>query len=393
MKAHRKVLILSISVGSGHTRAAEAMKDAILEKDPLTEVEILDTFCYANPLLGKVIIGTYMELIKVSPLIYHFLYTKAEGKHNSSSKREFIRLLNKLTSAKLISYIEKFKPDVIVCTHPFPLGIVNTIKQDLELKTPVIAVITDYTVHPFWVFENVNYYIIANEELKKGLLRFGVSEEKVKVTGIPIDPQFANSVDKLSLIEKLGLSNKSPILLVMGGGLGLGPLKKIVNSLNNLNEDFQILVVVGKNKNLQKNLTELLPFFKKPTKVYGFVKNIHEFMEVSDLIVSKPGGLTSSESLAKGVPMVIINPIPGQEERNSEFLINAEVAVKVNEEAELPAVISKLLANPKQIETMKNSARQQGRSDSALRVAEFLLDLAAEREVKGGVSIETGSHS
>lgn len=380
----KKILILTIKVGAGHTKAAEAMKEAFVQQSPDNIVEIIDAFDYANPLLGKMIVTTYMELIKVTPYLYNYLYTKAEIKTDSFSKKEFLKILNKLTDSKLVALLDEFQPDVIICTHPFPLGIVTIIKERLELTIPIVAVITDFTVHPFWIFNNVETYIVAAPQLKENLIGLGVLEERIMVTGIPIDPKFRCVLDKPSVRRKLGVLSQPSTILLMGGGLGLGPLKNIVKTLNNSELDYQLLVVVGKNKNLQKKLKDMLPDLRLNIKVYGFIENIYEFMEIADLIITKPGGLTSSEALAKGLPMILIDPIPGQEERNCDFLISNGVAIRATDEDSLIRTLQRLIDRPEEVFKMKSRAKDLGRADSALEVAELIYAEYLEVD-KGGV--------
>ena len=380
----KKILILTIKVGAGHTKAAEAMKEAFVQQSPDNIVEIIDAFDYANPLLGKMIVTTYMELIKVTPYLYNYLYTKAEIKTDSFSKKEFLKILNKLTDSKLVALLDEFQPDVIICTHPFPLGIVTIIKERLELTIPIVAVITDFTVHPFWIFNNVETYIVAAPQLKENLIGLGVLEERIMVTGIPIDPKFRCVLDKPSVRRKLGVLSQPSTILLMGGGLGLGPLKNIVKTLNNSELDYQLLVVVGKNENLQKKLKDMLPDLRLNIKVYGFIENIYEFMEIADLIITKPGGLTSSEALAKGLPMILIDPIPGQEERNCDFLISNGVAIRATDEDSLIRTLQRLIDRPEEVFKMKSRAKDLGRADSALEVAELIYAEYLEVD-KGGV--------
>lgn len=385
MKAQqKKILILTIKVGAGHTKAAEAMKEAFVQQSPDNIVEIVDAFDYANPLLGKMIVTTYMELIKVTPYLYNYLYTKAELKADSFSKKEFIKILNKFTDSKLVALIDEFQPDVIICTHPFPMGILSIIKEKLELNIPIVAAITDFTVHPFWIFDNVETYIVAAPQLKEILIGMGVREDKIMVTGIPIDPKFNLSLDKTQVRVKLGIGSKPPALLIMGGGLGLGPLKNIVKTLNKSDLDYQLLVVVGKNKSLQKKLIDMLPNLRLNIKVYGFIENIYEFMEISTLIITKPGGLTSSEALAKGLPMILIDPIPGQEERNCDFLIKSGVALRAADEDSLIKTLQRLTDNPEEALQMKERAKDLGSPESASRVAELISNEYLEIN-KGGI--------
>ncbi|MBO8137055.1 MAG: glycosyltransferase [Desulfotomaculum sp.] len=375
LAAHRelnKILILTVSAGDGHTRAAQAVERQFKELYPNARVEIVDTFRYASPLVEKMVRGAYLEIIKISPMLYGYLYYRAEKDQplSRAAKLEFNRITNKLTAPKLISLINSFQPQVVLCTHPFPLGILSTLKLEGKLDIPVMAAVTDFTVHPFWIYPGVDYYCIAAEELKPAFIKHGVSTEKVVVTGIPIDPEFNRIENKDQLKKKLKLKKDVPAILVMGGGLGMGPLEDVVKVLGR--KHCQLLVVCGRNNALKKKIEETAEEMQGSVYVYGFVRNIHEIMGASDLMVTKAGGLSCSEAVALGLPLFITKPIPGQEERNTEFLVSQGAAVAVKNHKQLLEKISTYLQEPVYIRNMSKAARKIGRANSAKNVVELM---------------------
>lgn len=369
-----KVLILSVSVGAGHMRSAEALKKAAEILNPKAEVVILDTFRYASPLLEKLVLGTYMEILKVSPVVYGFLYRQSErGKPLSGrGKQEFNRFLNLLAAPKLVEYINGFSPDIIVCTHPFPLGIVTRMKKKNMFSGGVFAIITDFTIHSFWVFPEVDGYFIGADALKKLYEDFGIESEKVFATGIPIDPVFQVKYDKYILRDELGLDPCLPVILVMGGGLGMGPVQSAVKALGNMqNGRCQLIVVSGQNEILREKLIALAPQIKCPTKILGYVGNIHKLMGASDLMVGKAGGLSCAEALAMGLPVFIVDPLPGQEERNSEFMVKAGAGLRVQEK-ELAGIVDTFLTNRGNLDSMAKTARALGRPGAAYEAIKIM---------------------
>lgn len=372
----KKVLILSVSVGAGHMRTAEALQKALAMLYPKAEAVILDTFRYASPFLEKVVLGTYMEILKMTPVIYGYLYRQSERGQPLSGrgKQEFNRLLNILAAPKLEEYIRSFQPEAIVCTHPFPLGIVCRLKEKNLFKGPIFAAITDFTVHSFWIFPGVDCYFVGSEALVPQYEDFGISSQRVGVTGIPIDPVFKASYDKEALKRELGLDHGLPVILIMGGGLGMGPLQAAVKALGSSQQGrCQLVVVAGTNDSLREKLIKIAPCLPCPVKVFGFVDNTHQLMAVSDLMVGKAGGLTCAEAMAMGLPLLIVDPLPGQEERNSDFIVSMGAGIRVREK-DLATVAGSFLAEPRSLEGLAAAAASLGKPGAALDAVKIIAD-------------------
>jgi len=371
----KKVLILSVSVGTGHMRTAEAIKKACDVLVPEAEVVILDTFHYINPLLEKVVFGTYMEMLKMTPVVYRFLYRMAEQGTvlAGRGKDDFNKILSLLCAPKLTDYIKSFKPQVIVCTHAFPLGIISYMKRWGKYKGLTVATITDFTVHSFWVFPGVDSYIVGAESLAHECEQHGIAKERIRATGIPIDPAFAKHYEKQDLRVALGLETDLTTILIVGGGLGMGPIFAAVEAIGNNNSlRCQLLVVTGKNKELYEHLAAIVPHLANTVHLYGFVDNMHQLMAASDLMIGKAGGLTCAEALSAGLPMFIVDPLPGQEERNTEFMCSVQAGVKVKGE-NLAEVISCYLQDKSKITAMANAARSLGKPNAAFAAVKYLL--------------------
>lgn len=359
-------------------RAAAAIKQEIVQRNANAVVTILDTFRYASPLIEKIVLGTYMEIIKMTPLIYGYLYRQAEKEKPLSgfAKQEFNRIINKLAAPKLISFIEEMAPQVIVCTHPFPLGILADLRRQGKCDVPIVAAITDFTVHPFWLFEDVDCYLVAADSLVQAFADYGIDRQRIAATGIPIDPAFNLPQNRSALRQQWQMDPELPAILVMGGGLGMGPLADVVKELAAARLPCQLMVVCGRNEQLRNKLSKAnLP---ATVHVLGYLQNIHELMAACDVMIGKAGGLTSSEAMASGLPMFITAPIPGQEERNAEFLESAGAAKLVKDPKDLVTQIRKYLAKPAWQAAMAEAARKIGRPMSAAMAVEIMENLVEQ---------------
>ncbi|MEW6274505.1 MAG: glycosyltransferase [Bacillota bacterium] len=375
----QRVLILSVSAGMGHLQAALAIKKALHEMKPDAEVAILDTFRYINPFLDKVLFGTYIEMLKITPIVYGYLYHLAEKGQplSEAGKEEFNRLLNRLAAPKLIRLLGDFRPQAVVCTHPFPVGILDNLKQRGHFFSPVAATLTDFTVHPFWVFSRVDLFTVAAPELQSSFRGYGIDPGRVHAVGIPINSCFARPVERRAVQNRLGLDPDLPTALIIGGGLGMGPLADIVKALGNSPLSLQMIVVTGNNNSLKAKLERMLASLRNPIKVLGFVDNIHELMAASDFMVGKAGGLTCAEALARGLPIFIVDPLPGQEVRNAEFLTGQGAAVQVNNVRELVQKIEDCLRGPERLQKMADKARRLGKPLAARDTARLIASLVA----------------
>lgn len=383
MAVLKRVVILSVSAGTGHMRVAEALLTAVKEENSGAKVFVLDTFRYASPFLEKLILGTYMEMLKFTPAVYGYLYRGAEKGRPFSGlvKQEFNRILNKVAAPRLTKFLQETRPQVVVCTHPFPVGILDQLKRKGFLRVPVMATVTDFTVHPFWIFPEVEAYLVASEDLKEPFCDFGYPPERVHATGIPIDPAFARPVDKERLQKELGLDPQLPTILVTGGGLGMGPLVEVVRRLGESPVRCQLLVITGHNEQLRCKLEHLAGTVSHPTRILGFVRNIHELMSVAHLMVGKAGGLSCAEALAKGLPMVIVGPLPGQEERNTEYLCRAGAAIRVSKMELLGQEVASLIVDQKRFQDMAAAAARLGRPQAAKEAVALMNSLIEEQSI------------
>ncbi|HAU31798.1 MAG: Monogalactosyldiacylglycerol synthase [Desulfotomaculum sp. 46_296] len=375
----KRVLILSVSIGEGHMQAAMAIKEAILKRDPYTEVNILDTFRSTNPIWDKMVSNTYMEILRITPAFYGYLYRLAEKESilHGTAREEFNRVLNVVTAPRLNQLLNVYSPQVIICTHPFPVGVLNGLKERGEYTGLLVGILTDFTVHPFWVFPKVDLYSVAAEEIRMTFKDYNFNIDSVHACGIPINSCFLDSVNKSEVKSKLSLQQKLKTILVMGGGLGMGPISDIVKVLGDGSIPCQVIVVTGYNETLRAKLERMVPDFSNPVRVLGFADNVHELMSAADLMIGKAGGLTCAEALAKGLPIFIVDPIPGQEVRNTEFLCKAGAAVQASNIKDLANKVEEYLNEPRRLQKMSVSALHMGKplaAQSVIRTIESYVD-------------------
>jgi len=375
----RRILFLYLTKHSGHYAAAVAIDDAARQLDPSVQTMLLDSFSHANPVLSKVTLKAYLTVLKAAPEIWEFMYDNPEFKERTAKIRE---LLNRGSSKKLQRVLADFQPDVAVCTQAFACGVIASWKQATGNDSPaLVGVLTDFVAHRYWAHEKLDLYIAPSEETKQTLISQGVSPERIKAHGLPVGEKFTSPVDKAAVLKTLGLKPDLPKVLVMGGSLGLGPMKSVIRKLNKLPQPFDIIVVTGKNDELKERLSRKGWKLRHHTTIFGFVENVHELMSIAEMVVTKPGGITAAEALVKQLPMIIINPIPGQEAKNTEFLLSQNVAVEAGNANDVMLYVDEFFRNPEKLRRMREAARTLGRPQAADRAAEAILRvLAAKRE-------------
>lgn len=350
-----------------------AIEKALKMADPSIEIMSINAFRYTNPVFEKIVNRIYTAVIQKTPAVWEFLY---DNQRVIRRLERFKKGINKHNSPKLKKIFDRFKPDIVACSQAYPCGMVAGYKKTYGSSIPLVGILTDYVPHSFWLYDEVDYYVVPAPEVGERLRKKGVPARKIKPLGIPIDPKFNEPVDKGKILQRLNLLPGIKNVLVMGGGQGLGPIKTIIDSLEKVKTGFQAVIVTGTNKKLHNSLKKRLRDYKKSVVVMGYVNNIHELMGVSDIIISKPGGITTSEALAKGLPMIIIKPIPGQEENNTVYLTGKNAAIKLDNPREAGRVVEDLLSSGEALSRLGASAGAIGKPNSSMDIAEFLLRAA-----------------
>jgi processive 1,2-diacylglycerol beta-glucosyltransferase len=363
-------MILSASVGSGHMKAADALERAFRAHPQVSEVFSDDSLDHTNLLHKQFYAGLYKRLSEVTPQFLGWWYETSDDPWATDR----VRLLIDLAQAQpLISLIRDFQPDDIVCTHFMPAGVIAHLIGRKTLDTRLSIVVTDYHFHAMWLARAFHHYFVAQDEDRIHMEALGLPGDRITVSGIPVDPAFERSVDRAAVLRQFDLAADRPILLVAGGTLGLSPAAAVVKRLQNLDLPFQAVVVCGKNEDLQAQVAELTARDRERFRILGYTSEMRDLMGVASVILTKPGGLTTAEALASGLPMVILDPIGGQEERNADMLLENGAALKCTEVTVLTHKLRTLLADPERLATMAANARRLGRPDAARVVADTVL--------------------
>ena len=389
-----RVLVLSASAGAGHLRAAEAVEKAIRLRGLATEVQHLDVLKYTNKVFRHVYSKTYIELVNKAPEVLGWLYDYLDDPRKNDPIRA---AFDRLNANPFIRYLGRYQPDVAICTHFLPSGIISSLKGEGKVKVLNTVVVTDFDVHAMWLCRHVEQYFVALEETKVHLQALGVPESLVTITGIPIDPVFTELKDKRAMRQKHGLDLDRFTILVSAGGFGVGPVGHLMQALARLSHPTQVVAVCGRNDALKVELTQTVKQLAKPSvvsfKLLGFTTEMDELMTAADLFVGKPGGLTTSEVLSKGLPMVVINPIPGQEERNSDHLLEEGAAIRSNNLPALAYKIDAIIDTPGKLAQMGESARAMGKPEAAFAVVERLAALCRpQHDSSGGTARYATAH-
>lgn len=378
-----KILFLTAATGGGHVKTAQAIMQQMEKQIPDCKTKLVDSLKYINPLVDRLITGTYLHTIKIIPGIYGRFYDLSE-------KDEFItdlvKSFNYILSHRLYSLFEQYRPDAVICAHTMPLQMLSSLKKKGLLNIPLIGIVTDYTNHLFWKLEEVDAFIVAHECIKDDMVKMGICKDRIHAFGIPVTEKFLTAKERCLLLKDMGLENK-PTLLLMGGSLGFGGLQSVFSSLLKLHRDIQIIAVAGSNKKLQSQLENLALGSQKSVRVMGYTDRINELMDVSDLLITKPGGITVSEALVKKLPFLIITPIPGQEERNARFLVDSGAAVRLNSCDELEVLLKKTLDRPSALHQMSEAARKLARPHACKDIVDLVEELILKPSYSSSVTV------
>lgn len=367
-----RLLILSASAGAGHLRAAEAVEVACKERWPDAEVRHVDVLTLTPAPFRRLYGKGYLDFVNKAPELMGILYDRTNRPPKNPAGDRLRLLAERLNTRPLVELLREFDPDLICHTHFLPAEIVAHQKRKRRIRAPHAVVVTDYDVHRFWLCPGVERYFVAREENRVHLEALGEPNGAIRITGIPIHPSFSRVADAAALRAKHGVGSERPLLLVLCGGFGVGPVEALVEGLIASVENAQLVVIAGRNEALQKRLEKAARRTIVPSRVLGFTTEMHEWLALADVVVTKPGGLTTSEALALGVPMVVANAIPGQETRNAAMLYEAGAAISGENPLTIGYRVARLLESPERLEAMRAAARRLGRPQAAALIADEL---------------------
>ena len=396
----KKVLIMSASTGGGHNRAARAIKEELESRtiDNMSiECEIVDSLKLVNNTMDKVISRGYEKSALYTPKAYGSVYRFSET--TIASKNEFkTNPLTSLMARKFKHLLNESTPDLIIGTHPFPMIALSTLKKNNNIHSlsrsesfykstkvdipPMISVLTDYTTHSTWIQNEIDYYIVGHEYVKELLVYEGVDSEKVKAFGIPVEKSFLSHRDRETVLTELGLSPEKLTVLLMGGSFGAGNIKETLEDLIAIDRDFQILVITGRNEHLKDKLSKMLDstIHNKNICLLGYTNKINDILASIDVLISKPGGLTTTEALLNDVPMIVPYFIPGQEEENLDFLTNCGAALRTTKKYSLPVLLKVLIDDPSRLDNLRKNIKSIRKFDSAVNISNLVVDILSGNE-------------
>lgn len=372
----KNILIFYASYGGGHLNAAKSIHECISSYDKKNYIELIDCMKYVNKTVEKVSTAAYREAAKKAPWVWGRIY-------NDSQKGPLAHLStrsNKIMAIKLLRLLREKKPDLIISTHPFSSQMCSYLKRKGKITAKIATVMTDFAPHDQWLVGSdfTDYFFVANDKMKDYLITKKIAEDKVFVTGIPLSNRFLQKYDKKEILKQYDLKDGKQNILFFGGGeFGLGKSRtfEIFDTLIKTPGDRQIIAIAGKNEKMKVKFDEIVTRNNatKRVKILSFTNQVPELMSISDLVVTKPGGMTTTESLASGLPMLIINPIPGQEEENAEFLENKGVGIWLRKNDNISKVFHDLFSDPNRLHEMKTNALSLGRPNSTKDICDILL--------------------
>jgi processive 1,2-diacylglycerol beta-glucosyltransferase len=375
-----RILVLSASVGAGHMRAAQAVELALRELAPQAVIRNIDVLEMTNAAFRRIYGKAYLDLVNKAPHMLGYFYDMMDKPRRPNSRRDRLRVaVEKMNLRKFIRMLEEEEWDLAVNTHFLPAEIIAHLRKNDRLSLPQLTATTDFETHRLWVNQPCEGYFTATEEGSRYLHSWGVPADNTMVTGIPIHPVFAKPKDRDACRKKHGLGTDRPVILQLAGGFGVGPIVKLYQSLLDVPRPLEVVVVAGRNAEVKADLEQVKAPDRHRTHILGFTHEIDELMAAADVVVSKPGGLTTSEVLARGAVMLIVNPIPGQESRNSDYLLESGAAIKANNLATLAHKVGALLDDPARMAQLRANVARIARPRAAYDVARKALKMVGER--------------
>lgn len=406
-----KVLVLSATTGGGHMRAAQALKECIMRHEPDSEVMIIDAIQYISPILNKTVAGGYVYMAKNTPQMYGSMYKASDKETNPLNHT--VTLATTQFGKRLLPLIDEFKPDILVSTHSFACEFAAGLKVKGLIDVPLVSIITDFATHQTYLTDGVDAYIVSNQEMINEMVSRGVLRSRIYDFGIPVHQAFYQRGDRKALLEAEGLNPDIPTILIMAGSFGVTDVLKIYHKIVKSPVDFQIVVITGKNEKLFETFERYLRKLEvnnaiyhmkkdvseeddaklfmrasrkikesKPTRLLYYTDKVEQYMQMADLIVTKPGGLTVSEAIVSDLPMAIFKAIPGQEEQNASFLVGKGMAVRLEKKDSCTKMITRLFTEENLLADMKKAVHDFNRGNSAENLYQLMVRIISEKSKK-----------
>lgn len=361
---------MSAGIGTGHIKAAEALDKSFAADGRIAEVINLDALQYTNRLFQDIHSGLYTSLVRSAPDFLGWWYKTSDDPWRTNRIRQTLERLN---TKPLVRFIRDFSPHITVCTHFMPANIISHLMAAQQLQAHLSIVITDFDLHAKWLSGSSPRYFVALDETRVHLEMLGIPGERITVSGIPIDPVFQHPINRKEERLRAGLNPEQPVLLLSAGAFGIGPMELVVERMLGMNSNVQTVVVCGRNDGLKQRILRIVEHQSTRFKVLGYTDEMHKLMRMADIFIGKPGGMTTAEAIACGLPMCVVSPIPGQEERNSDHLLEEGIAIKCNDLTTLPFKLARLLEDSNKLKRMKINALRLAQPDASSTIVETLL--------------------
>lgn len=374
-----RIAVLHATAGSGHRSAALAIASAASRIEPDALVREVDTLVFASRLYRTTYSGGYNAMASRAPRLWGALYHLWEQDQVVRRAGPARIALDRLALRSLVRVVEREHPDAVVCTHFLPVEALSPRRGAGRLSVPLYCVITDFAAHPLWAYPHVDRYFVASPEVAEELHGHGVPSERIEVTGIPVDPKFAQTIGRDAARTRFGLASDRPVVLVMGGGSGVGPLAELAERLATLGARPQVVVVCGTNARLRREIAGLSAAHEGHVRAIGFTHDVDALLEACDVVVSKAGGLTCSEALIKRAPLVVFRPTPGQEVRNADFLEAGGAAVHAESVDDVAATVTRWLADPEARERVRTNAGRLAKPHAAEAIVRRVFEAIRTR--------------
>jgi processive 1,2-diacylglycerol beta-glucosyltransferase len=388
----KRILILTLSVGTGHVRAAEVLQRTLHDCIDHVEIRLLDALKVARSWFLTLYVHSYWWLLRCAPGVWRWLFERRQKKLHRATAPSWVF---RHGCREVLEQLKAYAPHLVVANEIGAVEIAALGKREGWFFAPILAVQTDFQTEPPWVQAEVDVYCVGSEEARSQLVNWGTSPNRILVCGIPVDPIFGAPFDKAELLRALGLDGQRRIVLVMGGGMGPAPLDAIVERLELCRFPLQVLVVAGQDRTLRQALEQLRRKLTLDLRVFGWTETVPQLMAVADLLITKPGGLTTAEALSAGLPMIVAHPIPGPEERHVRYLAQQGVAVQARTLDEIPQLVTRMLSRPENLAEMRRRQKDLSRPDAAHAIAQVgrallekstYIDLLATPPARSGES-------
>ncbi|MGH9406742.1 MAG: MGDG synthase family glycosyltransferase [Terriglobia bacterium] len=367
INSRKRILILTLSVGSGHVRASKVVRDAFEDGQEAVQVRTLDAIELAERWFPWIYVKPYWWMLRYRRELWRALYEWRQQKRHRATAPHWIF---RRGCERVLQELRTYRPHLVIVTEIAAAEIASLAKREGWFSAPILAVLTDFQAEPPWMQPEIDYYSVATDQARAQLAGWGVSVQRILRSGIPIDPSFALPFDRREVRKALGLRPTDPVALLMAGGMGMAPLDRIASQLERCGLPLQAVAVAGHDRALYERLKRLRGRIALDLRSFGWTDRIPELMASADLIITKPGGLTVSEALASGLPMILTHPIPGPEERNIRYLVQHRVAVHARSVEEIPAIATRLLAHPEKRREMSRRARELARPEAGHAIAQ-----------------------